>query len=75
MSVCLVPLPTIRMALDMLWKVKSSESKKARISMLEFTQVFMFNNFAVVCNQQDIVNSVEELIISMLADEALPVRC
>ncbi len=39
LSVIIVPMSTIEKVLEMLWKVKSSESKKAKISMLEFTQV------------------------------------
>ncbi len=39
LSVCIVPLSTIDAVLDTLWKVRASQSKKAKISMLEFTQV------------------------------------
>jgi len=56
LSVTLVPAETIECVVDVLWKVKASESWKARISMLEFVQVMCQSVKVLVINYPPTIN-------------------
>lgn len=74
LSVCIIPSQVIPVALNMSWKVMQSTSWKARISILEFVQVFVFTNFMSMCNKPEIVSQTEKLVVELIADETLQVR-
>ena len=65
MSVSIAPTNTIPFALEMIWKVAQSESWKAKMSSLEFTQTFVFTNFMSLCLHPEYVKQVENFIINL----------
>ena len=74
LSVCITPAKSINFALDMISKVSKSVSWKAKISILEFTQTFVFTNFMSLCLHENFVKQIENLIIGLMSDETLQVR-
>ena len=74
LSVCTVQQRTIPAVLEMINKVKASESWKSKISMLEFVQVFVWTNFMFLCRSKEFVQTLKSLIVNMLSDENLQVR-
>lgn len=74
LSVCICPSSSIEPALDMIWKVSQSVSWKAKMSILEFLQTFVFTNFMSVCLHDKYVKQVEAMIVTLMSDETLQVR-
>ncbi len=74
LSVCITPPSSINYVLEMIWKVAQSSSWKAKMSILEFCQTFVFTNFMSLCLHRNLVQKIEELVIGMMQDETLQVR-
>lgn len=74
LSVCIVHTSIIPKALDMVWKVAQSSSWKAKISILEFLQTFVFTNFMSLCLHPPVVSQIEDLIVGLMSDETVQVR-
>lgn len=74
LSVCICPKSAIDAALEMIWKVSQSVSWKAKMSILEFLQTFVFTNFMSICLHDKYVKQVEDMIVSLMSDETLQVR-
>ena len=58
----------------MIWKVSQSSSWKAKMSILEFAQTFVFTNFMSLCLHEKYVSQIEKLVIEMMSDVTLQVR-
>ena len=58
----------------MIWKVSQSSSWKAKMSILEFVQTFVFTNFMSLCLHEKYVAQIEKLVIEMMSDVTLQVR-
>ena len=69
LSVCYVPAHNIPKVLDMIWKVSQSTSWKAKLSILEFLQVFVFTNFMSICLHPQLVKRCEDIAVGMLSDD------
>ena len=74
LSVCITPKSSIDFVLEMIWKVSQSSSWKAKMSILEFAQTFVFTNFMSLCLHEKYVAKVEALVIEMMSDVTLQVR-
>ena len=74
LSVCITPQKSLNFALDMIQKVSKSVSWKAKMSILEFAQTFVFTNFMSLCLHENYVTMVENLIIGLMSDVTLQVR-
>jgi hypothetical protein len=74
LSVCICPTKTIGFALEMVWKVTQSPSWKAKMSILEFVQTFVFTNFMAMCSHDIFREKVENLVVSLMSDETLQVQ-
>jgi proteasome activator subunit 4 len=55
-------------------KVSESVSWWARLSCLEFLQVFVFHNMAIFLSQQAWVHKVQDIVLRLLEDDWLEVR-
>ena len=74
LSVCITPKSSIDLVLEMIWKISQSSSWKAKMSILEFAQTFVFTNFMSICLHENYVTKIETLILDMMSDVALQVR-
>uniref|UniRef100_A0A0K2T807 Proteasome activator complex subunit 4 n=1 Tax=Lepeophtheirus salmonis TaxID=72036 RepID=A0A0K2T807_LEPSM len=74
LSVCIVPSEVVPHVLDMSNRIVQSDSYKAKLSLLEFIQVFVFTNFLSICTNADIVLRVENFIVKLMTDNNLQVR-
>ena len=74
LSVCIASKSSIDFVLEMIWKVSQSSSWKAKMSILEFAQTFVFTNFMSLCLHEKYVSQIEKLVIEMMSDVTLQVR-
>jgi len=74
LSVCIASKSSIDFVLEMIWKVSQSSSWKAKMSILEFAQTFVFTNFMSLCLHEKYVAQIEKLVIEMMSDVTLQVR-
>lgn len=74
LSVCIASKSSIDFVLEMIWKVSKSSSWKAKMSILEFAQTFVFTNFMTLCLHEKWVAKIQSLMLEMMSDETLQVR-
>ena len=49
--------------------VVASHSYKTKVSVLEFVKTFIFTNFMPLCLNKTFVKEIEDIVVSMLADD------
>eukprot|EP00096_Caligus_rogercresseyi_P015882 TRINITY_DN8371_c0_g1_i1.p1 TRINITY_DN8371_c0_g1~~TRINITY_DN8371_c0_g1_i1.p1 ORF type:complete len:1198 (+),score=314.38 TRINITY_DN8371_c0_g1_i1:1590-5183(+) len=74
LSVCIVPSEVVPHVLDMSTRIVMSDSYKAKLSLLEFLQVFVFTNFLSICKDEAIVTRIQDFVVGLMSDENLQVR-
>merc|ERR1711997_119746 len=62
LSVCITPKTSLSCVLDMIFKVSQSSSWKAKMSILEFLQTFVFTNFMSLCLHERYTTQIETLL-------------
>ena len=65
---------SLKVLLNIIHKVIKSDSYKAKISVLEYVQVFVFTNFMFLFKNKDVVEEIEDLIVKHMSDDHLQVR-
>lgn len=74
LSVSTIPTKVLPKIFEVMKKISHSPSRKAKMSMLEYLQTFLFTNFMSLCDKESFQELTEELIVHLMADDAVQVR-